>query len=151
MIIANDPGPWQFYVKRHDNIGLPMDMVKRKYLAEGLAFHELMQMSMMESQNTGNPSSGGASQEMAIVDVVPSNCIEFVNNTTDGTFSEVIITTSGPTNFTLDWGDGTILSDLVDGEYIADYSYADSDQSYNCTLCFDDISLVTELNFVGDD
>lgn len=151
MIIANDPGPWQFYVKRHDNIGLPMDVVKRKYLAEGLAFHELMQMSMMESQNTANPSSGGASQEMTIVDAVPSNCIEFVNDTTDGTYSEFTITTSGPTNFTIDWGDGTMVSDVVDGSLDVGYTYADSDQSYTCTLCFEDISLVTELDFLGDD
>jgi hypothetical protein len=151
MLLVNDPGPWQYFVKRHDNAGLSVDAVRRKYLAEAMSFHEQMQIAMMQAQNAANPSAGGASQPQGVIGGLASNCIEFVNNTTDGTSSELTITTSGPTNFTLDWGDGTILSDLVDGEYIADHTYADSDQSYNCTLCFEDASLVTELDFEGDD
>jgi hypothetical protein len=93
------------------------------------------------SDGTVGASGGGAS----------SNCIEFVNNTTDGTYSEITITTSGPTNYTITWGDGTEVTDVIDGELQIDHSYADSDQSYNCTLCFDDANLVTELDFAGDD
>jgi hypothetical protein len=82
---------------------------------------------------------------------VPSGCIEFVNNTTDGTFSRVTVTTSGPTNYTITWGDGTEVTDVIDGELDIEHEYADSDTEYTVRLCFDDVSLVTELDFLGQD
>jgi hypothetical protein len=82
---------------------------------------------------------------------LPSGCIEFVNNTTDGTYSEITITTSGPTNYTITWGDGTEVTDTIDGELQIDHEYADSDTEYTARLCFDDASLVTQLDFSQDD
>jgi len=38
FFIVNDPGPWQSYVKRADNIGLPLMEVKQKYLKEQALF-----------------------------------------------------------------------------------------------------------------
>jgi len=153
--IQLDPGPWAQYVKRADNIGLSLYEVTKKYQMESnLYATQLFEASQAQQQSLQSTAvaavgSGGASAPPA--SPVSSNCIEFVNNTTDGTYSEFTITTSGPTNFTINWGDGTTFTDVVDGSYTVDYSYADSDQSYNCTLCFDDISLVTELDFLGDD
>ena len=35
---AQDPGPWQLFVTRPDNIGLPIQIVTDKYLTEQLIF-----------------------------------------------------------------------------------------------------------------
>jgi hypothetical protein len=93
------------------------------------------------SDGTVGASGGGAS----------SNCIEFVINTTDGTFSDFEVTTSGPTNYTITWGDGTEDTGVIDGASDIDHEYADSDSEYNVRLCFDDASLVTELDFQDDE
>jgi hypothetical protein len=36
---------------------------------------------------------------------------------------------------------------MIDGGVTIEHEYADSDTEYTVRLCFDDISLVTELNF----
>jgi len=114
--------------------------------------HEVFLTQQLYNQEVVVPSSAGSAAAPIVEEEgLPSNCIAFVNNTINGTYSEISITTSGPTSFTVEWGDGTIFTDVVDGSYTVDYTYVDSDQSYNCTLCFDDISLVTELDFTGDD
>jgi len=95
-------------------------------------------------------SSGGGGVIQQEGDL-PSGCIEFVNNTKNGGFSEIGITTSGPTSFTITWGDGTEDTDTVDGSITIDHDYADENTEYTARLCFDDISLVTELDFTGDD
>jgi hypothetical protein len=108
------------------------------------------QMSKAEAMAVAAASSGGGGRIIQQEDL-PSGCIEFVNNTTDGTYSEITITTSGPTNYTITWGDGTEVTDVIDGELEISHEYADLDTEYTVRLCFDDISLVTELDFEGDD
>ncbi len=39
-MLGNHPGPWQFFVKRIDNLKLPILEVKRKYLTEQNYFEE---------------------------------------------------------------------------------------------------------------
>jgi hypothetical protein len=95
---------------------------------------------------------------------LPSNCIEFVNNTSDGTQCRFWIETSAPTNYTITWGDGETTTGgttvgtgggvgIGDGEdkLEIDHNYADTFTEYTVRLCFDDISLVTYLEFNGDD
>jgi len=40
MIISNPPGPWQYYVNRQDNVGLPIMEVRDKYMREQLLFEQ---------------------------------------------------------------------------------------------------------------
>lgn len=49
------PGPWQQYLKRKDNIGLPLMEVKRKYLKEQLEFNnfQTQQLNMLQGQAGG--------------------------------------------------------------------------------------------------
>jgi hypothetical protein len=95
---------------------------------------------------------------------LPSGCIQFVNNTSDGTQCRFWIETSAPTNYTITWGDGETTTGATtvgtgagvgigDGEdkLEIDYTYADSFTEYTVRICFDDISLVTYLEFKGDD
>ena len=114
--------------------------------------HEVFLTQQLYNQEVVVPSSAGSAAAPIVEESdLPSGCIEFVNNTTDGTFSRVTVTTSGPTNYTITWGDGTEVTDVIDGELDIDHSYADSDTEYTVRLCFDDVSLVTRLNFLGDD
>lgn len=51
MIIGiQPPGPWQYYVKRKDNIGLPVNEVRRKYLAEQLQFDNFQSQQLATLQ-----------------------------------------------------------------------------------------------------
>ncbi len=83
---------------------------------------------------------------------LPSNCIEFVVDTTEGTFFGFSFTTTGPINFTVDWGDGTTYSDSEIGEFheVSHY-YPQEDQQYTVRVCFDNIASVTEIEFPGND
>jgi hypothetical protein len=119
------------------------------------------QISRAEALAVAAASSGGGG---VIQQGLPSGCIEFVNNTSDGTECQFWIETSAPTNYTITWGDGETTTGgttvgvgggvgIGDGEdkLEIDYTYADSDTEYTVRICFDDISLVTYLEFNGDD
>ena len=138
------------YLTRFNGLNLTEEQLEQQWKArqeeeEYLAIAESMnaRMAAQAIQAGGAAASGSVS--------ISSGCIEFVNNTTDGTYSEITITTSGPTNYTITWGDGTEVTDVIDGELQIDHTYEDSDTEYTASLCFDDASLVTELDFSQDD
>jgi hypothetical protein len=90
--------------------------------------------------------------ECCNVPPLPSNCIEFVADTTDGTEFIFSFNTTGPINFTVDWGDGTTHPDSgAGGFYEESHTYAQEGQQYTVRVCFDDIASVTELSFPGND
>jgi hypothetical protein len=83
---------------------------------------------------------------------LPSNCIEFVADTTNGTFFTFNFTTTGPINFTVDWGDGTTHPDAgAGGFYSEEHTYPEENQQYTVRVCFDDIASVTNIDFPGND
>jgi len=83
---------------------------------------------------------------------LPSNCIEFVVDTTDTTYFEFNFNTTGPINFTIEWGDGTTHPDSgAGGFYSENHTYPQLGQQYTARICFDDANAVTELNFIGND
>ena len=83
---------------------------------------------------------------------LPSNCVEFVVNTTQGTMFTFSFTTSVPINFTIDWGDGTTHPDSGGGGFYEEsHDYPDSDEQYTARICFDSPEDVIELNFYGND
>lgn len=82
---------------------------------------------------------------------LPSNCIEFVVDTTEGTFFGFSFTTTGPINFTVDWGDGTTHPDAgAGGFYSETHTYPESDTQYTVRVCFDDINSVIEFTSSPD-
>jgi len=82
---------------------------------------------------------------------LPSNCIEFVVDTTEGTFFGFSFTTTGPINFTVDWGDGTTHPDAgAGGFYSESHTYPQSNQQYVVRICFDDINSVIEFTSSPD-
>ena len=125
---------------------------------------ERIAMSQAEAMAVAASNGGGGGVIQQEEGDLPSGCIEFVNNTSDGTQCRFWIETSAPTNYTITWGDGETTtgqttSDVDGGVGIGDgnnklevvYSYADVDTEYTARICFDDISLVTYLEFDGDD
>ena len=103
------------YLTRFNGLNLTEEQLEQQWKArqeeeEYLAIAESMnaRMAAQAIQAGGAAASGSVS--------ISSGCIEFVNNTTDGTYSEITITTSGPTNYTITWGDGTEVTDVIDGE-----------------------------------
>jgi hypothetical protein len=102
---------------------------------------------ILEARQTANQAATAALAGGGGGETIPSNCIEFIYNTTDGTNAQFSVTTSALTNYTITWGDGTEVTDVIDGGVTIEHEYADSDTQYTVRLCFDDASLVTELDF----
>ncbi len=142
-----DEMSWKQFSNLAGISNLPINEQVRKY---NLYLNEVMEARMNYIHHQ-TQVLGGNGVKVVQQEGLPSNCIEFVNNTINGTYSEITITTSGPTNYTITWGDGTEFTDDVDGSITIDHDYADSDTEYTARLCFDDISLVTDLDFQGDD
>ncbi len=115
--------------------------------------HEVYLTQQLLVQQQVVPSSAGSAAATVIQQGLPSGCIEFVNNTTDGTGCTFWIESSAPTNYTITWGDGETTTGEVDGatRLQVDHTYADLNTEYTVRLCFNDISLITYLEFNGDD
>jgi hypothetical protein len=152
---------------------VPLHEIERQYriylneIAEQRIAIHLMQeraaMTQAEAMAVA-ASNGGGGGIIQQEEQGGSGCIEFVNNTIDGTDCIFWIETSAPTNYTITWGDGETTTGATaadgdggvgtgDGEnrLRIEYDYADSDTEYTARICFDDISLVTYLNFNGTD
>jgi hypothetical protein len=59
MFIVNNPGPWQYYVNRPDNRGLPIMEIKNKYMREQLLFEQYMSFQMQQQMFLQQQASGG--------------------------------------------------------------------------------------------
>lgn len=56
---VNNPGPWQSFVKRSDNVGLPLMAARDKYLREQLLFENYMSFVQQQNQLMAQSSGGG--------------------------------------------------------------------------------------------
>ena len=60
--IQLDPGPWQQYIKRADNIGLPLHEVSKKYMMESnLYATQLFEALQQSSTDVSDANSAGGS------------------------------------------------------------------------------------------
>jgi hypothetical protein len=156
---------WQQYSTLANIAPLPLNEQIRKY---NIYINEILEarFAYLHHQMANPQSLGGGVdvQQQEEEEGLPSGCIQFVNNTSDGTQCRFWIETSAPTNYTITWGDGETTTgqttdDLEGGVGIGnggnklqvEYSYADIDTEYTARICFNDISLVTYLEFNGDD
>jgi hypothetical protein len=141
---------------------VPQHEIERQYriylneIAEQrIAIHLIQEAarSQAEAMAVAASNGGGGYIQQEEQSDLPSGCIQFVNNTTDGNSSTFWINTSAPTNYTITWGDGETETGEVDGvnQLELNHDYADLNTEYTVRLCFDDISVVTQLEFNGDD
>jgi hypothetical protein len=83
--------------------------------------------------------------------VLPTNCIEFVVDTTNGTGFTFSFNTTGPINFTINWGDETTHPGSgAGGFYEETHTYPLENRQYTARICFDSPESVLELNFYGN-
>lgn len=153
--IQLDPGPWQQYVKRADNIGLPLHEVSKKYMMESNLYATQLFEALQTQQNqspvaVAAPGSGGASE---LPPVILSNCIEFIVNTTSDTFFSFTATSlTQEFTYTVEWGDGeTEEGSSGEGGASLSHTYPDSDTEYTVRVCFSDASVINNLDFPGFD
>jgi len=59
MFLTNHPGPWQDYLNRPDNKGLPLMEIKNKYMKEQLLYENYMSFQMQQQLMMSNASAGG--------------------------------------------------------------------------------------------
>ena len=79
---VNHPGPWQYYVNRPDNKGLPITEIKNKYLKEQLLYENYMSFQMQQQLLMSNASPGGGKKKS----IDPSENNYIVNNYIDDYF-----------------------------------------------------------------
>jgi hypothetical protein len=106
--------------------------------------HEVYLTQQLLIQQEVVPSSAGSAATPIVEQ--SDGCIEFTYNTTGGTDALFNVTTSALTNYTITWGDGTEDTGVIDGNGEFEHEYADSDTEYTVRICFDNVSLVTELD-----
>lgn len=103
MFFVNDPGPWQSFILRGDNANRPINEVTQKYLNEQLQFENFIsmeqQLQLQQYQNKG-PLSESTIPFTFTFEITVENNEEFFR------FS-IGTSETGPTNVTVDWGDGS--------------------------------------------
>ena len=148
MMVLPDMMSWPHFVQLPRMKNLPINEQMRyynQYLVEQQALY-----AQVMAQTTAAGSGGAALPVQEIP--LPSNCIEFTVDTTVDTYFVIEFTTSGAINFTIDWGDGDTYEGSGDGGvYSESHAYPESNQQYVARVCFDDPSVVTSLDFLGDD
>ena len=77
MFIVNNPGPWQYYINRPDNRGLPLMEIKDKYMREQLLFEQYVSFQMHQQMLMSQNASGGGRLSSSIEDNTEN---EFVVN-----------------------------------------------------------------------
>lgn len=147
MIVLPDMMSWPHFIQMPKTRNLPIHEQTRlynQYLAEQQALY-----AVVVAQST--PAGSGGTQPVQEIPL-PSNCIEFTVDTTVDTYFVIEFNTSGAINFTIDWGDGdTYEGSGAGGSYSESHAYPESNQQYVARVCFDDPSVVTSLDFLGDD
>lgn len=83
----------------------------------------------------------------------PSNCIQFVVNTTFDTYFQFSATSiTQDYTYTITWGDGTSDEGSSGEGFInINHTYADPNTSYTARICFSDASVINQLDFPGFD
>jgi hypothetical protein len=76
MLITNDPGPWQYYVNRPDNVGLPLMEIKDKYMREQLLFEQYQYNQYINYQNWISSQGGGMLPTTGSIDNTINSYVE---------------------------------------------------------------------------
>jgi hypothetical protein len=141
---------WQQFSSLPNISKLPLSEQMRQY---NIYTEQILQESILIQQMLSPeiPSVlGGGSLIQQIVE--NSGCIEFVADATDDNYFEMNVGVSSPTTYTVDWGDGTTdEGSLTDGSTSIEHNFPDSEEQYTVRMCFADPSLVTSLEFTGND
>lgn len=110
MFFVNDPGPWQSFILRGDNVGKPINEVTQKYLHEQLQFDNFIsiqqQLHLQQFQNKGSQLTSTPTPPILGDFLINTENVVEGTTTNDNQF-QLPLTNNGVINFTIDWGDGT--------------------------------------------
>ena len=110
MFFVNDPGPWQSFILRGDNVGKPINEVTQKYLHEQLQFDNFIsmqqQLHLQQFQNKGSQLTSLPTPSLLGDFLIDTENVVEGTTTNDNQF-QLPLTNNGVINFTIDWGDGT--------------------------------------------
>lgn len=133
---------------------IPKDELDRMYLMElessiTAPSEEAFQMAMM---NEFIMPSGAGGVLIETVPSIPSNCIQFVVDTTSGESFGVYIYNNAQCTYSVDWGDGTVIEDQEFEAFTLEHTYEVFGEGiqYTVRLCFSNPSSITELDFQGN-
>lgn len=114
---------------------------------------DLTTQRMVHQSQLAAQGNGGGFESVGIPDPIPSNCIEFVANTTDGTFFEFTISSNVQDfSYTVEWGDGESgEGSSGEGSISLQHVYPDGGAEYTVRVCFSDPSVINNINFPGFD
>ena len=71
--IQLDPGPWAQYVKRADNVGLPLTEVTKKYMMESNLYStQLFEALQAQQQSQQSAVAAGAGKDISRVTSTPT-------------------------------------------------------------------------------
>jgi hypothetical protein len=76
MFITENPGPWQYYVNRPDNVGLPLMEIKDKYMREQLLFEQYQYNQYINYQNWLSSQGGGMLPTTGSIDNTINSFVE---------------------------------------------------------------------------
>lgn len=141
------------YLSRFNGLNLSEEQLERQWRArleeeESLRIAEAINMSLASQQITFGYGSGGGGSES-----LPSECIEFVVNTTEGTYFEVSFRSNTEDfTYTVNWGDG-VAEEGSSGEGYAglNHTYPEGVADYTVRVCFSNPSVIHDIDFPGFD
>jgi surface protein len=126
MFFVNNPGPWQSFILRGDNVGKPINEVTQKYLHEQLQFDNFIsmqqQLHLQQFQNKGSQLTSTPTPSFEGDFLIDTENVVEGTTTNDNQF-QLPLTNTGPVNFTIDWGDGTT-------DIITSYNQAETLHTY---------------------
>jgi hypothetical protein len=148
--MIQNPGHWQHFLQRNDNRNLTVEQARQKYMKEQYLFEQFESHQMQQQMIMSNAVASGGSI-ITVPDGLPSNCVQFVANTTTGTTFYMTILNNLECNYTIDWGDGTVESDVPFEDANLSHTYEGEQIEYTVRLCFSNPEAVYSLYFQGND
>lgn len=132
---------WQNFIHLPNVKGLPIHEQMRQYnIYNQIVAEEQMAHVMMQTQ-------AGSGASPITQTPLPSNCIEYTINTTNGMEAGIRIQSSATINYTITWGnEETISAELDSNNETLTHTFA-SGLTHTIRVCFDNASLITQLQF----
>lgn len=117
--------------------------------------HEVMMIQQQQQLLYPNvPSAAGSATLVSeVVEEIPAGCIQFVVNTTEGTYFEFSVrSNTNEFTYTVNWGDD-VIEEGASGEGYAglNHTYPDGVADYTVRICFSDPSIIHNIDFPGFD
>lgn len=150
---------WQQWANLPQMSKLPLHEVERQYriyineVTEQRVAFMMMQEAVSQQEAMAVATSNGGGSLIQQEEEIPAGCIQFVVNTIEGTYFEVSFrSNTNDFTYTVNWGDGeTGEGSSGEGYVLLDHTYPDGVADYTVRVCFDDASIIHDINFPGFD